>query len=38
MTLREMERGGAFAWHPQRLLYVPGLGVLVLWIDDEKAR
>lgn len=35
MTLHEVDIAAA-AWHPDRLLYVPGHGVLALWIDDES--
>ena len=35
MTLHEVEIAGTFAWHPQRLVYVPGQGVLVLWVNEE---
>lgn len=35
MTLHEIEIA-ALASHPKRVLYVPGHGVLALWIDDES--
>lgn len=36
MNLQEVEAAGRFAFLPRKnLVYVPGEGVLVVWVDEE---
>ena len=36
MNLKDVEAAGRFAFLPhENLIYVPGEGVLVVWVDEE---